>query len=96
VALPQTRATEELFRSRLAQAFREDSDVLGQMVTEVYVRELFTRDVENMFIPSFGERLLSRSSVSRLAHRLQRGFDNWRKRDLSGLKVLYLFTEHNN
>jgi len=93
VALPQTRATEEPFHSRLAHAFREGSDILGQMVTEMYVRGLSTRDVENMFIQTLGERLLSKSSVSRLTHRLQRDFDIWRKRDLSGLRVLYLFLD---
>ena len=93
VGLPQTRATEEPFRSRLAQAFREGSEVLGQMVTEMYVRGLSTRDIENMFIQTIGQRILSRSSVSRVTHRLQRDFDNWRRRDLSGLKVLYLFLD---
>jgi len=93
VALPQTRATEEPFRSRLAQAFRGGSDVLGQMVTEMYVRGLSTRDIENMFIQVVGQRVLSRSSVSRLSRCLQKDFDTWRKRDLSGLKVLYLFLD---
>jgi transposase-like protein len=93
VALPQTRATEEPFRSQLAQAFREGSDVLEQMVTEMYVRGLSTRDIENMFIGTLGQRILSRSSVSRVTRHLQKDFDTWRKRDLSGLKVLYLFLD---
>lgn len=73
--------------------FREGSDVLGKMVTEMYVRGLSTRDVENMFIQTLGERLLSRSRVSRITRRLQQDFDTWKKRDLSGLKVLYLFLD---
>ena len=93
VALPQLRATEDPYRSRLAQMFREGSDVLGQMVTEMYVRGLSTRDIENMFIETLGQRLLSRSSVSRITRRLQQDFDAWRKRDLSGLKILYLFLD---
>jgi len=47
------RATEEPYHSRLARMFREGSDVLGKMVTEMYVRGLSTRDVENMFIQSW-------------------------------------------
>ena len=93
VALPQLRATEEPYHSRLARLFREGSDILGKMVTEMYVRGLSTRDVENMFIQTLGERLLSRSSVSRITYRLQHDFDAWRKRDLSGLKVVYLFLD---
>jgi len=93
VALPQLRATEEPYHSRLAQVFREGSDVLGKMVTEMYVRGLSTKDVENMFIETLGQRLLSKSSVSRITHRLQQGFDTWRKRDLSEFRILYLFLD---
>jgi len=93
IALPQLRATKETYHSRLAQMFREGSDVLGRMVTEMYVRGLSTRDVEGMFIQTIGKQLLSRSSVSRITRRLQKDFDTWRKRDLSGLKVLYLFLD---
>jgi len=37
IALPQLRATEESFRSRLAPQFREGGDILGRLVTEMYV-----------------------------------------------------------
>ena len=93
IDLPQLRATEEPYHSRLARMFREGSDVLGKMVTEMYVRGLSTRDVENMFIQTLGQRLLSRSSVSRITRRLQQDFDTWRKRDLSELRILYLFLD---
>ena len=93
IDLPQLRATEETYHSRLARMFREGSDILGRMVTEMYVRGLSTRDVENMFIQTIGQRLLSRSSVSRITRCLQKDFDAWRRRDLSGLKVLYLFLD---
>ena len=89
IDLPQLRATEEPYHSRLARMFREGSDVLGKMVTEMYVRGLSTRDVENMFIQTLGQRLLSRSSVSRITRRLQKDFDTWKKRDLSELRILY-------
>ena len=93
IDLPQLRATEEPYHSRLARMFREGSDVLGKMVSEMYVRGLSTRDVEDMFIQTLGERLLSRSSVSRITRRLQQDFDTWRKSDLSELRILYLFLD---
>jgi putative transposase len=93
IDLPQLRATEEPYHSQLARRFKEGSDVLRKMVTEMYVRGLSTRDVENMFIQALGERLLSRSSVSRITRRLQQDFDTWRKRDLSELRLLYLFLD---
>ena len=42
IDLPQLRATEEPYHSRLARMFREGSDILGKMVTEMYVRGLST------------------------------------------------------
>jgi len=93
VALPQLRAAEEPFRSRLAQAFQEGSGALGRLVTEMYVRGLSTRDVEGMFAQALGQQVLSRSSVSRLTCRIQKDFDIWRNSDLSGLKVVYLFLD---
>ena len=93
VALPQLRATNEPYHSHLAQAFREGSNVLGQMVTQIYIRGLSTRDVAGMFAEAMGQQVLSRSSVNRLTTQLQKDFDAWRKRDLSQLKVLYLFLD---
>ncbi len=93
MALPQLRATEEPYHSRLVQMFYEGSDVLGQVVTKMYVRGLSTRDIENMFIQTLGQPLLSRSSASRITRYLQKDFDTWRKRDLSELRVLYLFLD---
>jgi len=60
IALPQLRATEESFRSRLAPQFREGGDILGRLVTEMYVGGALYRDVEGMFMEALGERVLSR------------------------------------
>ena len=93
LALPQLRATEEPFHSQLVHSFRKGSDILRQLVTQMYVRGMSTRDVEQMFIQAIGQRVLSRSSVSRVTRCLQKEFDTWKKRDLSGLKVVYLFLD---
>jgi len=71
IDLPQLRATEEPYHSRLARVFREGSDILEKMITEMYVRGLSTKDVESMFIQTLGQRLLSRSGVSRITYCLQ-------------------------
>lgn len=93
IGLPQLRALEEPFRSRLASALGNGSDILGRLVSEMYLRGLSTRDVESMFAEVTGERILSRSGVSRITTQLQHDFDAWRKRDLSQLKVVYLFLD---
>lgn len=93
IALPRVRETEEPFHSQLAPLFREGSDALGRLVKEMYVRGLSTRDVEGMFLDALGHRVLSRSGVSRIASQLQADFDSWRRRDLSELKLVYLFLD---
>ncbi len=93
IALPRVRETEETFRSRLAPFLREGSNTLGRLVREMYVRGLSTRDVEGMFLDCLGHQVLSRSGVSRIASELQADFDSWRKRDLSELKLVYLFLD---
>lgn len=93
IALPRVRETEEPFRSRLAPMVRQGSEALGRLVRAMYVRGLSTRDVEGMFLEALGEHVLSRSGVSRIASQLQADFDSWRRRDLSGLRVVYLFLD---
>jgi len=93
VALPQLRATDEPFHSRLVPAFRNGSDILSRLVVDMYVRGLSTRDVEAMFSEALGEQILSRSGVSRVTSQLQQDFDVWRRRDLSQSKLAYLFLD---
>jgi len=93
LALPRVRESEEPFHSRLVPLFRSGSDGLSRLVRAMYVRGLSTRDVEGMFLEALGHQVLSRSGVSRIASQLQADFDSWRKRDLSGLKVVYLFLD---
>jgi transposase-like protein len=93
IALPRTRETEEPFHSCLAPLLRQGSDALGRLVREMYIRGLSTRDVEGMFLEALGQQVLSKSGVSRIASQLQADFDSWRKRDLSQLKLVYLFLD---
>jgi len=88
VYLPRVRGTEEPFRCHLDPALGNGSDILGRLVSEMYLRCLSTRDVESMFIEITGERVLSRSGVSRITAQLQQDFHVWMKRDLSQLKVV--------
>jgi len=93
LALPRVRESEEPFHSRLVPFFRGGSDGLGRLVRAMYVRGLSTRDVEGMFLEVLGQPVLSKSGVSRIAAQLQADFDAWRKRNLSQLRVVYLFLD---
>ena len=93
VAVPQVRDSEEEFHSQLVKKFKNGSDSLNKLVTEMYVRGLSCADVENSFLDIFGRKIISRSGVSKITEHLTEEFDSWRKRDLSKQKIIYLFLD---
>jgi transposase-like protein len=50
-------------------------------------------DVQDLYGDTFGENRLSKSTVSRITSRLNTDFQAWKERDLSELKVVYLFLD---
>jgi putative transposase len=93
VALPQVRGSEQTFRSRLIAFLGEHTDLLERLAVEMYARGLSTRDVEEAFTDSTGERLLSKSSVSELTEALWEEYEAFQKHDLSAYEVEYLFVD---
>ena len=93
LAMPQTRQTAQPFRSRLVARLGTDGAALHRLVTGMYVRGLSIRDVEGLFQDTFGQRVLSKSGVSQITAQLGESFRQWRERDLSQLKVVYLFLD---
>jgi transposase-like protein len=94
VNLPQVRDTDEPFRSELWRGMRKRTDVLEQLVLEMYVRGLSTRDIEDALREVGGDQpLLSRSSVSRLSETLWEEYEAFAQRDLGGYDVIYLFAD---
>lgn len=91
--VPQLRNTQEGFQSKLLKAVDNSSVELQQMVTQMYLRGLSTRDVEKVFQEVFGDTVISKSGVSHLSQTLWEEFDQWRKRDLSVLRLVYLFLD---
>jgi putative transposase len=91
--VPQLRGTEERFGSPLLTRLGKRSDDLEDLVRGMYVRGLSTMDVGDLYEDTFGESRLSKSTVSRITTRLNADFEEWKKRDLSELKVVYLFLD---
>ena len=81
VALPQVRGTEEPFRSSLMGFLNGNSEVLERLVSEMYARGLFTRDVEDAFRDATGEPLISKSAVSEITDRLWADYQAFISRD---------------
>jgi transposase-like protein len=59
----------------------------------MYVRGLSTQDVSALYGDTFGGGRMSKSTVSRVTQQLNQDFDRWRRRDLSALRVVYLFLD---
>lgn len=93
LAMPQTRQAAQPFRSRLINRLGTDGAALHRLVTGMYVRGLSHRDVEGLFQDTFGEQVVSKSGVSQITAHLGESFRQWRERDLSHLKVVYLFLD---
>jgi len=91
--LPQVRDTKEPFNSRLKQFFKNNTDVLERLAIEMYIRGLSTRDIEDAFIYATGERLLSKSSISKISNILWQDYESFISRDLSKYEVLYIVVD---
>ena len=93
VQVPQVREAPETYRSPLMARLRGNSETLERLATEMYVRGLSTRDIEDAIADATGERMLSRTAVSRLTESLWEDYQAFIQRDLSGFPVVYLFLD---
>jgi putative transposase len=70
------------------------TNALETLVISCWVRGLSDRDVEAMLVEVFGEQAtISRTTVSRICQRLRAEFDAWRRRDLSTVRLDYLYVD---
>lgn len=80
------------FESTIHRPHMRRPEEFADQVAEMYVTGVSTRKVKKALKAVTGEKIrLSRSTVSRITQRLRDEFDAWKKRDLSELKVIYLF-----
>jgi putative transposase len=93
VQVPQVREAPETYRSPLMARLHGNSAILERLATEMYVRGLSTRDIEDAIAEATGERLLSRTAVSRLTETIWEDYEAFIERDLSSYPVVYLFLD---
>ena len=93
VELPQTRETEFSFQSVILELWQRRSENLEKLIPALYVKGLSQRDIERALKENLGVDKVSRSVVSKLSKKIYSDFDQWRKRDLSGYKILYLLLD---
>jgi transposase-like protein len=92
LAVPQLRGTAERFTPVWPDRLGARTAELEAQVRSMYVRGLSTRDVSALYQETVGTTL-SKSAVSRVTQQLQQDFDQWRRRDLSALPIVYLFLD---
>ena len=93
IRVPQLRDTKEPFCSRIRQFLKSNSDILERLATEMYVRGLSTRDIEDAFTYATGERVLSKSSISKVTDILWQDYEDFIQRDLSKYEVIYVIID---
>ena len=81
------------FASEVLPAWKRRGEELEETIVQLYAEGLSTRDFQRALGKLWGDTGLSRSSVSRANKKLHEAFSAWRKRDLSGEDVLYLFLD---
>lgn len=70
------------------------TNALETLVISCWVRGLSDRDIEAMLAEVFGEEAkVSKATASRICQRLRSELDAWKRRDLSKVKVDYLYLD---
>lgn len=92
VKVPQVRDCET-FHSQVLKKFTNGTPALNRLVLSLYVRGLSVRDIEASFEEAFGGRVLSKSAVSEVTQTIGDRFEQWQRRELSDLRVAYLFLD---
>ena len=81
------------FASEVLPAWSKRSAEMEEVIAQLYAEGLSTRDFRRALGKLWGDVGLSKSSVSRANKTLHEAFGKWRRRDLSGEEVLYLFLD---
>lgn len=90
---PRIRDNSEPFESAILTRIDRLEDRLVKLATEMYVRGLSTRDIEQTLVDGHGKAVLSRSLTSQLSEELYKEYQRWAGQDLSGYDVVYLFAD---
>lgn len=93
IEVPQLRNTEEPHKSEVLQLLGQRTSELERIVTEMYVRGLSTRDVEDLLRTPQGDLLLNRTSVSEVTNSLNEEYQKFINRDLSRYDLIYMFVD---
>lgn len=94
VKVPRVSDNPQAFASKLVKPYKRRSEGLDLLFPKLFVEGLATRDFEPALRFLVGEQApLSPSSISRLNKQFKTDYESWQTRDLSGLKIAYLWAD---
>jgi transposase-like protein len=98
IAMPRARLEDaegkrREWRSRMIPRYQRRTERVDEAILGVYLSGTNTRRLRGALSPLLRGAPLSKDAVSRLVGRLREDFEAWAKRDLSELKVRYIFLD---
>jgi transposase-like protein len=81
------------WRSRMIPRYQRRTERVDEAILGIYLSGTNTRRLRGALSPLLRGAPLSKDAVSRLVGRLREDFEAWAKRDLSELKVRYIFLD---
>lgn len=94
VKVPRVSDNREPFQSQLVKPYKRRSEGLDCLFPKLFVEGLATRDFEPALRFLVGaEAALSPSTISRLNAQFKDEYEDWQKRDLSNLKIVYVWAD---
>jgi putative transposase len=94
VKVPRVSDSPQVYQSQLVRKYKRRSETLDCLFPKLFVEGLATRDFEPALRFLVGEEApLSPSTISRLNKQFKDEFEAWEKRDLSKLKIAYIWAD---
>lgn len=94
VKVPRVSDTAERYQSRLVKPYQRRSEGLNALFPRLFIEGLATRDFEPALRFLVGQEApLSPSSISRLNKQFKKDYEDWLARDLSRLKIVYVWAD---
>lgn len=91
---PRVRGLEERFESRILPLFVRRSKEVNQLIPQLYLHGLAEGDFDLALRGLLGEDApISASTVARLKEGWQSEWEQWRRRSLAGLEVVYMWVD---
>lgn len=91
IDMPQARGLP--FHSAILPPYQTRMKELEEVIPLLYMNGLSTRRVKRSLKKVLGKRGLSHTTVNKITNKVIEEFKGWRRRDLSGLEVIYLILD---